>query len=188
MINNKQTYRSSKMTKVMTLMMAALVLAMLSCKSGKKEEEATDFADQEQAVAEVDTMSLSIQTFQKQILCNGRLAAIHKAELACPNSGDILQSVNVHNGQRVSAGQLLAVSDTRDKSVELDKARHDELLATQSAILDTAASLLKAGGRLVYSTCTIDPAGMTVGEHGALSVPTRTGMDGFFLCAMQKAQ
>ena len=27
---------------------------------------------------------------------------------------------------------------------------------------------------------------MTTGEHGALSVPTRTGMDGFFLCAMQK--
>ena len=65
----------------------------------------------------------------------------------------------------------------------------------------------------VYSTCTIDPAeneeqvrafvgrhpefrvvtpdvrfpaGMTVGDWGALSVPTRTGMDGFFLCAMQK--
>ena len=101
--------------------------------------------------------------------------------------------------------------DIRYKS--LPKARHDELLATQSSILDTAAALLKAGGRLVYSTCTIDPAeneeqvaaflnrhpefrvvtpevpfpqGMTVGEHGALSVPTRTGMDGFFLCAMQK--
>lgn len=86
-------------------------------------------------------------------------------------------------------------------------------MAAQSSILDTAAALLKAGGRLVYSTCTIDPAeneeqvvaflvrhpefrvvrpavafpdGMTVGEHGALSVPTRTGMDGFFLCAMQK--
>ena len=86
-------------------------------------------------------------------------------------------------------------------------------MATQSAILDTAAAHLKEGGRLVYSTCTIDPAenqqqiaaflarhpeftvvepaaalpaGMTAGEHGALSVPTRTGMDGFFLCAMQK--
>ena len=86
-------------------------------------------------------------------------------------------------------------------------------MATQSAILDTAASVLKPGGRLVYSTCTIDPAeneeqvaaflarhpvfsavtpgaalpaGMTVGEYGALSVPTRTGMDGFFLCALQK--
>ena len=108
-------------------------------------------------------------------------------------------------------GFLAKKPDIRYKS--LPKARHDELLATQSAILDTAASLLKAGGRLVYSTCTIDPAeneeqvaaflnrhpefrvvtpevpfpqGMTVGEHGALSVPTRTGMDGFFLCAMQK--
>ena len=110
-------------------------------------------------------------------------------------------------------GILAKKPDIRYKT--LDKARHDELLATQSAILDTAASLLKAGGRLVYSTCTIDPAeneeqvaaflnrhpefrvvtpevpfpqGMTVGEHGALSVPTRTGMDGFFLCAMQKTQ
>ena len=110
-------------------------------------------------------------------------------------------------------GILAKKPDIRYKT--LPKDRHDELLAIQSAILDTAASLLKAGGRLVYSTCTIDPAenedqvaaflarhpefsvvtpevpfpaGMTVGEHGALSVPTRTGMDGFFLCAMQKAQ
>ena len=86
--------------------------------------------------------------------------------------------------------------------------------STQAAILDTAAALLKAGGRLVYSTCTIDPAenqkqiaaflqrhpefavcapdvplpaGMTAGEYGCLSVPTRTGMDGFFLCVLQKA-
>ena len=108
-------------------------------------------------------------------------------------------------------GILAKKPDIRYKS--LPKARHDELLATQSAILDTAASVLKPGGRLVYSTCTIDPAeneeqvaaflarhpefsavtpgaalpaGMTVGEHGALSVPTRTGMDGFFLCALQK--
>ena len=108
-------------------------------------------------------------------------------------------------------GILAKKPDIRYKS--LPKARHDELLATQSAILDTAASVLKPGGRLVYSTCTIAPAeneeqvaaflarhpefsavtpgaalpaGMTVGEHGALSVPTRTGMDGFFLCAMQK--
>jgi 16S rRNA (cytosine967-C5)-methyltransferase len=29
---------------------------------------------------------------------------------------------------------------------------------------------------------------MTVTEYGALSVPTRTGMDGFFLCALQKTR
>lgn len=110
-------------------------------------------------------------------------------------------------------GILAKKPDIRYKTLE--KSRHDELLATQSAILDTAASHLKPGGRLVYSTCTIDPSeneeqvgaflarhpefrvvtpdvafpsGMTVGERGALSVPTRTGMDGFFLCAMQKQE
>ena len=110
-------------------------------------------------------------------------------------------------------GILAKKPDLRYKT--LDPARQAELLATQAAILDTAARLLKAGGRLVYSTCTMDPAenqhqiraflqrhpefcvvtpaaafpaGMTVTEYGALSVPTRTGMDGFFLCALQKAQ
>ena len=53
-------------------------------------------------------------------------------------------------------GILAKKPDIRYKTLE--KARHDELLATQSAILDTAAAHLKEGGRLVYSTCTIDPA------------------------------
>lgn len=110
-------------------------------------------------------------------------------------------------------GILAKKPDLRYK--KLDSARQAELLATQAAILDTAARLLKAGGRLVYSTCTIEPeenqlqiraflqrhpefcvaepavafpAGMTATEYGALSVPTRTGMDGFFLCALQKTR
>ena len=110
-------------------------------------------------------------------------------------------------------GILAKKPDLRYK--KLDPARQAELLATQAAILDTAARLLKAGGRMVYSTCTIEPeenqlqiraflqrhpefcvaepavafpAGMTVTEYGALSVPTRTGMDGFFLCALQKTR
>ena len=110
-------------------------------------------------------------------------------------------------------GILAKKPDLRYK--KLEPARQAQLRAVQAAILDTAAQLLKAGGRLVYSTCTIDPAenqqqiaaflqrhpeftvitpevplpeGMTSGEFGSLSVPTRTGMDGFFLCAMRKAQ
>lgn len=109
-------------------------------------------------------------------------------------------------------GILAKKPDIRYKT--LDAARRAELLATQAAILDAAAQLLRPGGRLVYSTCTLDeaeneeqisaflarhaefaparpavplPPGMTVGEHGALSVPTRTGMDGFFLCALDKS-
>ena len=129
-----------------------------------------------------------------------------KVNPALPQADRILADVPC-NG----LGILAKKPDLRYK--KLDPAREAELLAVQSAILDTAAQMLKAGGRLVYSTCTIDPAenqqqiaaflsrhpefsvvapavelpvGMTAGDHGTLSVPTRTGMDGFFLCAMQK--
>ncbi len=96
----------------------------------------------------------------------------------------------------------------------LDPARHRELLDTQRAILDNAAALLKPGGRLVYSTCTIHPAeneeqvraflarrpdfrtavpglelpaGMEAGPCSILSLPSRTGLDGFFICVLQRA-
>ena len=137
-----------------------------------------------------------------EALCNDAT----KGNPALPQADRILADVPCSG-----LGILAKKPDLRYK--KLEPAREAELLATQSAILDTAAQLLKAGGRLVYSTCTIDPAenqqqiaaflarhpeftvvepaaalpaGMTAGEHGALSVPTRTGMDGFFLCAMQK--
>ena len=137
-----------------------------------------------------------------EVLCNDAT----KGNPALPQADRILADVPCSG-----LGILAKKPDLRYK--KLEPAREAELLATQSAILDTAAQLLKPGGRLVYSTCTIDPAenqqqiaaflvrhpeftvvkpavtlpaGMTAGEHGALSVPTRTGMDGFFLCAMQK--
>ena len=109
-------------------------------------------------------------------------------------------------------GILAKKSDIRYKA--LDEARYAQLLATQASILDAAAGLLKPGGRLVYSTCTIHPAenqqqiqaflqrhpeftlaspspampqGMRCTPYGMLSIPTETGMDGFFICAMQKS-
>lgn len=111
---------------IIYLFLIIITITFASCKSNNADkEEYASVNEQEQAIAEVDTMTLSFQTFQKQILCNGRLSAIRKAELMCPKSGEILQSVNVQNGQHVNAGSLLAVADTRDRSVELDKARHD---------------------------------------------------------------
>src|SRR5574344_1018166 len=103
-----------------------IALGMASCSNKDKSKDIQNvFAEQESTIVEVDTMCLSMQTFQKQILCNGRLSAIRKAELMCPRAGEVLQSVNVQNGQYVAAGALLAVSDTRERKVELDKAQHD---------------------------------------------------------------
>lgn len=97
----------------------------LTHKEEERDEMESTAMVREQTIVEVDTIHLRSQTFQKQILCNGRLAAIRKAELVCPKAGDVLQSVNVKNGQRVSAGALLAVADTRDKKVALEKAMRD---------------------------------------------------------------
>lgn len=114
------------MKKTLLALTVGLAIATVSCGNKEKEKETEDeFAQLEQTVVEVDTMSLIRQTFQKQILCNGRLSAIRKAELMCPRAGEILQSVNVKNGQMVSAGAVLAVADTRDRNVELDRAQHD---------------------------------------------------------------
>ena len=91
----------------------------------EKEESAISTAALEQSIVEVDTVVLRKQTFQKQILCNGKLVVIQRAELMCPKSGELLKSVNVRNGQRVSAGMVLAVADTRDRNTDLEKAKHD---------------------------------------------------------------
>ncbi len=108
--------------------MTATVLAMcvlVACSEEKKQEKEINIQGQEQAVAKVDTMVLRWQTFNNQLLCNGRLTAIKKAELQMPRQGEILLSVPVHNGQRVEAGALLAVSDTVTRRAELEKAEQD---------------------------------------------------------------
>lgn len=87
-----------------------------------------------------------------------------------------------------------------------------ELVALQKEILEQAAVCLRVGGRLVYSTCTLNPEEnekqieaflqrhpeftvcsvpylpdtMPYRAFGAVSVPNHTGMDGFFICAMEK--
>lgn len=110
------------MRKIYILM--ALV-SLMACKGGEenKEEESIDI--QEEAIVDVDTMSLRLQTFQKQLLCNGKLGAVQRADLMCPNQGTMLEKVLVVNGQRVSKGAVLAISDMHEKSQALDRAKHD---------------------------------------------------------------
>ena len=104
--------------------MACMVYALMY--SGKEEDvSAAEATALEQTVIEVDTMTLHRETFMKQVLCNGRLAAIRRAELMCPKAGEVVQSVRVRNGQRVEEGAVLAVADTRTHRMALDKAQRD---------------------------------------------------------------
>ncbi len=128
---------------------------------------------------------------------NPRLAGANRVLVDAPCSG---------------LGILAKKPDIRYKKLDVQAMR--ELTELQAKILANAAASLKPGGRLVYSTCTLNPeenerqverflagnpafsvhmpdglfpAGMAVGPCGALSVPCRTGMDGFFISVMHKA-
>lgn len=100
-----------------------LVVVMTGCKQKEEKADEADIVETAEAVAEVDTMVLHTQTFQKQLLCNGNLYAIKTAELTLPGVGGNIESVLVKNGQRVSKGQLIALADTRDKALEVEKAK-----------------------------------------------------------------
>lgn len=114
------------MNRIITITcITLLALTVASCKHKNKTEQEPTLAEQEPTIVEVDTMTLKLQTFQKQLLCNGKLVAIRKAELQCSKQGEILQRVAVVNGQRVARGALLCVSDTRDRLADLEKAQHD---------------------------------------------------------------
>lgn len=92
-------------------------------------------------------------------------------------------------------GVLGKKPDLRYKSLD-DTSR---LPAIQAAILETAATYVRPGGRLVYSTCTLLPAeneGVTapfLAAHPEFSVveartltPDADGTDGFYYCAMER--
>ncbi len=87
-----------------------------------------------------------------------------------------------------------------------------DLTDLQAKILQNAARYLAPGGRLVYSTCTVNqaenqeqiaqflaknknfnveapqnpPPGAEVGPCGTLLLPNRTGLDGFFVAVLEK--
>jgi len=105
-------------------------------------------------------------------------------------------------------GVLAKKPDIRLKTLDTLPA----LLDTQRAILETAARYVRPGGRLVYSTCTLNPAenagvvrpflarhpeftaqrppcvpdGAVLSEHLMTLFPHRTGTDGFFVAFLTK--
>lgn len=121
--------------------MPLLLIAILTagCKQ-KEDKKDSDIVAISEAVAEVDTLSLRRQTFQKQLLCNGNLQAVKIVELTLPKAGGNIEGIYVHNGQKVAAGQLIAEADVRDRKLEVEKAK-DNLERASIELQDKLISL-----------------------------------------------
>ena len=100
-----------RMTKTNRYLLVLTALLLVACHSGKENEDVQqnmEMHQQEDVEAYVDTMVLHQTQFNKQIVCNGKLAAKAKSELNFNIQG-VIDDVMVKEGQRVDKGTLIAI-------------------------------------------------------------------------------
>ena len=104
---------------------AAVVATLMAtgCKNTAKEEEPK--ADNRMAHRiehnEVTVDTLRRQTFMRELVSNGKLEAAKRSKLSFEVSG-ILTRVNAVNGSRVQRGGAIAVVDTMEYALALERA------------------------------------------------------------------
>jgi len=111
------------MRKAILLLLAAVAL-LPACKDGKKASELTDESKLQYTpeVNEVEVVPLKRETFQMQLLANGKLSAAQKSALYFAESGQIT-AVNVSNGGAVGQGAVIARLDSREQESRVEAAR-----------------------------------------------------------------
>lgn len=117
------------------------LLLLASCNGGKESKENAVMRMQaEQTENYVDTMTLRLTDFNRELVCNGRLCAAVKSMLV-PRHSDLVTSILVREGQWVEQGTLLAVTDETDYLREVERAERD----LEKTRVDLADKLLQLG-------------------------------------------
>ena len=96
-----------------TILPIALVFGLLSCGSGVKTgQESADEESQQrsQELPQVTVTTVKRGVFLRELQSNGKLVAAKKADIRF-RTAEIITSISVRNGQRVSAGQEIARID-----------------------------------------------------------------------------
>lgn len=98
-------------------------LAILNgCNHSGSPKSSMDKTQGKTTPVSVQAAPIQSDTFRKEILSNGQLHPLHKATLSFERSG-VLNELNIVNGHRVQKGDTLAVLDTRQALLEVEKAR-----------------------------------------------------------------
>ncbi|MCM1109064.1 MAG: efflux RND transporter periplasmic adaptor subunit [Clostridium sp.] len=134
--------------KTTCLLTAALAAALTACKPTDGPEESTTAQVQTEPDKRptVETIVLQRGNFAREILSNGTLASIRRADLRWGASG-IIRHIYVKNGQHVSAGQVLAEVDKERLNMALMQAADSR----QRAHLEMQDFLIGQGYRLADS-------------------------------------
>ncbi len=121
-----------------------LIVFLFFLIGGCKNTTESNSQDTNEALPEekniVETIVLVKQDFTREIISNGKLSAIQKAELYFKNPG-IIESINTNSGKLVSKGTELAKLQNQDYQFNLRKAR----VSMEKAEIDKLDALLSMG-------------------------------------------
>ena len=136
-----KTYRPISVILVLALV-AGFVCGCKSKKDKEQDEDTTQMVrgtfNKESNV--VTVQPLALKTFNKQLICNGKLEAQSKVSVQFEAQGKIAQ-INAYDGQKVQKGQVLASLDKEQPRRQLEQAR----LAFDKAEMNLADRLLDYG-------------------------------------------
>lgn len=124
------------------LAITTTMLLLTACGNTDKDENKEDMAQAQAEPTEnyVDTMTLHMKDFHREVVCNGHLAAKVKAQLVTKHP-DVVTSINVREGQWVEKGTLLAVTDETAYIREVERAERD----VEKTRVDLADKLITMG-------------------------------------------
>jgi RND family efflux transporter MFP subunit len=105
------------------LALVLLLVIPFSCKPKKSEnlEEMARLAARPEAVL-VKTVKLEKSTFYHELISNGKVSSSEKAVVPFKING-IIKELRIQNGQKVKAGELMAVIDDFDYNTQLTRAK-----------------------------------------------------------------
>ncbi len=135
-----QTNSSSKVIYIVYCIVFLAATLFSSCRDRKSEAATSEHDVLPEEKNRVETVVLQREDFTREIISNGKLAAIQKAELYFKTNG-IIASVNVKNGQSVSASTVLASLQNEDIQFTLKQAR----MTMDKAEIDKIDALLSMG-------------------------------------------
>jgi membrane fusion protein (multidrug efflux system) len=117
-----------------------LLLSFSACKinTANNNQSSDESLPEEKNI--VETIVLEEQDFTREIISNGKLAAIQKAELYFKNPG-IIKTINTKNGNFVSRGFEIANLNKDDYRFNLEKAQ----VSLEKAEIDRLDALLSMG-------------------------------------------
>ena len=124
---------------IRTCLYILMLVACMACNK-KKETREIGNAAEVKTETEVETMTLHKSSFPLQLVCNGKLQAISRSEISFPSQG-VVTRIYVHDGSRVAKGTLLAVTDKRDRLLQVRKCERN----LENARITLADKLISLG-------------------------------------------